>query len=78
MTPPRPPKILAVVGSPRKNGNTHILVSKLLESASTAGSQAETVFLGDLTLKECDGCHACWKGKPCAKKDDMLGLYPKI
>lgn len=71
-------KILAVVGSPRKNGNTHILVNKIIEGAGEKGAQAELLFLGDLNIEECDGCHVCWKGKPCGKHDDMNPIYKKI
>ena len=71
-------QILAVVGSPRKGGNTDILVSKMAEGAVAAGAQVETVRLGELQICECDGCHACWKGRPCSKDDDMRRLYPKI
>ena len=71
-------KILAVVGSPRKGGNTEILVSKIAEGAQAAGAQVEVVRLGELQIRECDGCHACWRGRPCSKNDDMRLLYPKI
>jgi multimeric flavodoxin WrbA len=71
-------KILAVVGSPRKGGNTDLLVSRIAEGAGAADAQAEVVRLGELQIRECDGCHACWKGRPCSKQDDMLALYPKI
>jgi len=71
-------KILGVVGSPRRNGNTHILVSRILDGAKEEGAQVETLFLQDLNIQECDGCHICWQGDPCSKKDDMNGLYPKI
>jgi multimeric flavodoxin WrbA len=70
--------ILGVVGSPRRNGNTHILVSNLLEGAREAGATTELVLLRDLRIQECDGCHTCWKGKPCSKDDDMNDLFPKI
>jgi len=70
--------ILGVVGSPRKNGNTHVLVSKILEGARKADAVTDMVFLGDLTVRECDGCHVCWTGKPCAKNDNMNALYEKI
>jgi multimeric flavodoxin WrbA len=70
--------ILGVVGSPRKKGNTHILVSRILEGATAEGAAAETLFLGDLNIRECDGCHVCWKGRQCSKKDDMNTIYPKI
>jgi multimeric flavodoxin WrbA len=71
-------KILAVVGSPRKGGNTDVLVSKMAEGAGAAGAQVEVIRLGELQIRECDGCHACWRGRPCSKKDDMQGIYPKI
>jgi multimeric flavodoxin WrbA len=71
-------KILGVVGSPRKKGNTHILVSRILKGAEDEGSPTEILFLGDLNIRECDGCHICWKGKQCSKKDDMNKIYPKI
>lgn len=71
-------RILAVVGSPRKGGNTDLLVSRIAEGARAAGAEVETVRLGELQIRECDGCHACWKGRPCSKDDDMRALYPKI
>jgi len=71
-------KVLGIIGSPRRQGNTHILVSKILEGAEAAGAQTQTIFLNDITIRECDGCHACWKGKPCSKRDDMNDLYSVI
>ncbi len=71
-------KVLGVVGSPRKNGNTHILVSRILEGAEKEGAEVESIFLSDLNIRECNGCHACWKGKECSKHDDMNSIYPKI
>jgi len=71
-------KILAVVGSPRKGGNTDVLVAKIAAGAAAAGAQVETIHLGDLQIRECDGCHACWRGRPCSKDDDMRAVYPKI
>jgi len=71
-------KILAVMGSPRKKGNTHILISKILEGARSEGVAGDCLFLGDLTIQECDGCYRCWKGKECNKDDDMNGIYPRI
>ena len=70
--------VLGVVGSPRRNGNTHILVSRVLDGAGEAGALTDLVFLGDLTIGECDGCHVCWRGKPCSKCDSMNDLYPRI
>ena len=71
-------KILAVVGSPRRNGNTDILVSRIAEGARTKGAMVDELYLGDFTIKECDGCHKCWEGKECSKNDEMCNIYPKI
>jgi multimeric flavodoxin WrbA len=71
-------KILGIMGSPRRNGNTHILVSRILEGAGAEGARGEILFLDDLTIQECNGCHCCWEGKECSKDDDMDRVYPKI
>ncbi len=71
-------KVLGIVGSPRKGGNTHVLVSRILEGAEGEGAAADILLLGDLTIRECDGCHVCWEGKPCSKNDDMNEIYLRI
>jgi hypothetical protein len=71
-------KILGVMGSPRRNGNTHILASRILEGAQSEGVGGDMLFLDDLAIQECNGCHVCWEGKECSKKDDMNSMYPKI
>ncbi len=70
--------ILGIMGSPRKKGNTHILIAKILEGAQSEGVKGEIIFLDDLTIRECDGCYRCWKGKECNKNDDMNDIYPRI
>jgi multimeric flavodoxin WrbA len=71
-------KILGVVASPRRNGNTHILVSRILEGAEAEGAGTEILFLADLTIAECDGCHLCWQTNTCSRNDDMSSIYEKI
>ena len=70
--------ILGIMGSPRRNGNTHILVSRILEGAQSEGAKGDILFLADLAIRECNGCHACWEGKECSKDDDMNSVYSKI
>jgi multimeric flavodoxin WrbA len=70
--------VLGIVGSPRRDGNTHVLVSAVLDGAAGVGAGTEALLLGDMNIRECDGCHACWAGKPCPKNDDMNAVYPKI
>lgn len=71
-------KLLAVMGSPRKGGNTHAMLHGVLEGATSCGAETEMVFLGDMTIAQCNGCLACWKTGQCAKKDDMNRLYDLI
>lgn len=71
-------RVLGIVGSPRRNGNTHVLVTKILDGAKEAGAATDIVFLEGLTIRSCDGCHVCWKTGRCAKNDDMAALFPKI
>jgi len=72
-------KVLALVGSPRKNGNTDILVDKLLNGASSKGCSVEKVYLYDIDIRPCIDCRNCKKGNfECAAEDDMQMLYPKL
>jgi multimeric flavodoxin WrbA len=71
-------RIFAVVGSPRRKGNTHILVSRIAEGARANGASVDEVLLGDMRIQECDGCHRCWQAKQCSKDDDMRGMYSRI
>lgn len=71
-------KVLGIVGSPRKGGNTDILVREVLKGASARGAETEIVYLNDLIITPCQGCDHCKKGDSCVKQDDMQGLYEKI
>jgi len=72
-------RILGLVGSPRKGGNTDLLVSRILEGADTSGHLTEKVYLYNLDIAPCVDCRSCQKGKfRCAIDDDMQRLYPKL
>lgn len=71
-------KILVVVGSGRKNGNTDQLSDAFIKGAEAAGHQVKKVWLGNKVIKGCIGCNACRFGKPCVQKDDFNELVPDI
>lgn len=71
-------KILGIVSSPRKDGNTEILVSEVLASAREAGAETELVLLRGKDIQPCDGCRSCHKTGVCHVKDDMQGIFPKL
>ena len=72
-------KVLGLVGSPRKGGNTDILVSAVLYGAGASNHEIEKVFLYDADILPCVDCRKCKKGVfQCVLKDDMKLLYPKL
>ena len=73
-------KILVLLGSPRKKGNSTTLAKQIVKGAESAGAEVETVYLNGLKMKPCQGCYACKKenSKGCVVDDDMQSLYPKV
>lgn len=65
---------LAVNGSPRKGGNTEIMLKGALAPLSEAGWETELVQVGGGKVKGCIACYKCAENKDlrCAVKNDML------
>lgn len=71
-------KILAISCSPRKKGNTAILLGEALQGAQQEGAEAELYSVSGKTIEPCDGCRTCTKTGECHIKDDMQELYKKL
>jgi multimeric flavodoxin WrbA len=71
-------KILGIVGSARKRGNTEIMVREALDAARSAGAETEIVLVADKNIAGCDGCEACYKNGICKIKDDMVTIYDQL
>ncbi|KGK99662.1 flavodoxin [Methanococcoides methylutens] len=72
-------KILGVGGSPRKNGNTDILLDTFLKGAESEGAETKKLHLRDYSIESCIGCEACRKAGTCTQfHDGMNLLYPEI
>jgi len=72
-------KVLGLVGSPRRGGNTDLLVSAVLYGAGACGHEIEKLFLYDVDILSCVDCRGCKKGAfQCVLKDGMKQLYPKL
>ena len=71
-------KTLAIVGSPRKNGNSEILTKHALKAIQEEGLGTELVRLCELEIKGCTACDACKKEELCPIEDDLLALYNKM
>jgi multimeric flavodoxin WrbA len=68
-------KVCGIVGSPKKNGNTDLLLSKVLEGARTAGAETEKIYLNELRIKPCQSCGVDPNPKFCLFNDDMKIIY---
>jgi len=74
-------RVLAVLGSPRKQGNTEILVDEILKGAEAKGHVAERLRLYDYRILPCLDCRACKRtesGYNCALSDEMGDIYAKL
>ena len=71
--------ILILSGSPRKNGNTELLVEAFSKGASEK-HQVEVVSVHNYKVNPCMGCNACFtsEGNACVQKDDMSVIYSKL
>ena len=69
-------KILIILGSPRKNGNTAALAEAFLNGAIESGHEITTYWLGDVTINPCKACDYCQRNNgECIQKDNMTELY---
>jgi len=70
--------VLGIHGSPRKGGNTEILLDEALAGAEAAGAEVEKIRLAKLKFKACQACGGCDETGKCKINDDMQLLYPKF
>jgi multimeric flavodoxin WrbA len=71
-------KVLVFNGSPRRGGNTQVLLSAVAKGVESAGGEMETIRLADLNVSPCQSCGGCDKTGICVVKDDMGLLYAKM
>lgn len=67
-------KAIAFNGSPRKGGNTELMLTKVLEPIAAAGIETELVQVGGKPIRGCLACYRCMenKDKQCVIKNDMV------
>lgn len=65
----RPVKVVGIVGSPHRNGNTTFLLEQALDEAQRAGAETELLHLLDYSIGPCLGCAKC-VGR-CVQDDGM-------
>ena len=71
-------KVLGIVGSPRKGGNTDALVSQVLAGARAHGAETEKLYLDDLVIRPCRTCFSWAEGSECVVRDDFRVVVEKL
>jgi multimeric flavodoxin WrbA len=71
-------KVLGLFGSPRRGGNTDILLEEALKGAEMEGAEVERLYLTDFNIIPCRECLQCFNDGKCIILDDMQKIYPKL
>ena len=74
-------KAIAIVGSPRKNGNTTILTQHTLRAIAEEGIETELISLAGMDIRPCQACMFCRQPgneDRCAQKDDLQPIYDRM
>lgn len=71
-------KAIAIVGSPRKGGNTEILAQHTLKAIQEEAVDTELISLAGLDIRPCTACNACREKECCSINDDLFPIYQKL
>jgi len=71
-------KVVCVLGSPRRKGNTETIADRYLEAARECGAQVETFRLYDLNYQGCVACLGCKRAEACVLQDDLTPVLEAI
>jgi multimeric flavodoxin WrbA len=71
-------KIVGILGSARKGGNTESLLDFALEEAQGNGVLTDKISLNDKSIAPCDGCGGCIETGECVIHDDVQEIYGKM
>ena len=71
------PKVVAVIGSPRRRGNTATLVDAALEELERSGCDCTRIVLADKRIEFCSGHVYCGE-RACPHDDDMAGILEQV
>jgi multimeric flavodoxin WrbA len=71
-------KVIAIVGSPRKNGNTEMFCAHCLQAISEEGLETELISLAGKDIRGCTACMVCTREETCSIHDDLWPIYEKM
>jgi multimeric flavodoxin WrbA len=68
-------KVIALLGSPLRQGNTAKLLDEAMRGATEAGCDVEKIEVNTLSFRSCQEIFYCRQQETCAMKDDITPLY---
>ncbi len=72
-------KVVAILGSPRPNGNSAVLAREVVARLQSQGAEAAIFELNQLDFKGCQACGACkTKADACVIEDDFTPIYQAV
>ncbi len=73
-------KIVVLIGSSRKNGNTEILANSFIDGVDKQKNVVDVISVMGKKVNGCIGCDYCYKDSQhnCVHKDDMQGIYERL
>ena len=71
-------RLLGIAGSPRRGGNTDLLLAEVMKGAASQWAEVKTVVLNDLKITPCQHCDACFEAGKCRIDDDMQMVYKEL
>lgn len=72
------PRVLGIAGSPRRDGNTDLLLQKAVFGAETQGARTNVIVLSELNIAPCRHCDKCLETGKCVIEDDMQWLSQEL
>ena len=71
-------KVLGIAGSPRRGGNTELLLQEVMAGAASNKAKVKTIILSELDIAPCRHCSGCLKTGECVGEDDMQWIYTEL
>ena len=71
-------RVVAIYGSPRRKGNTALLLQEAVRGAREQGAEVEEIVLRDLKMSPCLEIYGCKNSGRCAIQDDFQRVYDQV
>ncbi len=71
-------KVIAFLGSPRKGGNTELLLREAVRGIEESGQKTDLFDLNLMNILPCQNCGGCEETGACIYDDDMTQIYDAI